>query len=105
MQTFLIGFLIHLNQKQRKIATKLQEYEERYRELIRVDRTSRLGELTASLAHELNQPLTAILALRRLDCGLWNQGRTILHCTVRYWRTSYRMIRGLPMLSEASGQW
>jgi len=73
-ETFLVGFLIHLNRKQRKTALQLREYEERYRELLRVDRTSRLGELTASLAHELNQPLTAILstaqaALRFLDAG------------------------------------
>jgi PAS domain S-box-containing protein len=49
------------------------------RELLRIERVSRMGELTASLAHELNQPLTAILsnasaALRflksdRLDLG------------------------------------
>ncbi|MGZ3595036.1 MAG: sensor histidine kinase, partial [Syntrophales bacterium] len=31
-------------------------------ELLRVERLSRLGELTASLAHELNQPLAAILS-------------------------------------------
>jgi len=49
------------------------------RELLRLERLSRMGELTASLAHELNQPLTSILsnaraALRfiqsnRLDIG------------------------------------
>ncbi len=32
------------------------------RELLRLDRVSRMGELTASLAHELNQPLTSILS-------------------------------------------
>jgi signal transduction histidine kinase len=74
VQTFFIGFLIHLNRKQRKTSLQLREYEERYRELLRVDRASRLGELTASLAHELNQPLTAILstaqaALRFLESG------------------------------------
>jgi PAS domain S-box-containing protein len=31
-------------------------------ELLRVERSSRLGELVASLAHELNQPLAAILS-------------------------------------------
>jgi PAS domain S-box-containing protein len=49
------------------------------RELMRMERLSRMGELSASLSHELNQPLTAILsnasaALRflkadKLDCG------------------------------------
>ena len=73
-QTFLIGYLIHLTRKQKQTAIQLVEYEERYKELLRIDRTSRLGELTASLAHELNQPLTAILstaqaALRFLESG------------------------------------
>lgn len=73
-QTFFIGYLIRLNRKQKKISLQLIEYEERYKELLRIDRTSRLGELTASLAHELNQPLTAILstaqaALRFLESG------------------------------------
>jgi hypothetical protein len=42
------------------------------REFIRMDRMTRMGELTAAIAHELNQPLTAILsnaqaALRFMD--------------------------------------
>jgi two-component system sensor kinase FixL len=51
-----------MNKKQKKTSGQLREYEHRYRELLRVDRSSRLGELTASLAHELNQPLAAILS-------------------------------------------
>jgi PAS domain S-box-containing protein len=44
------------------------------RELLRMERVLRMGELTASLAHELNQPLTSILsnaraALRFIDSG------------------------------------
>ena len=39
-----------------------QEASEARRELTRMDRLSRMGELVASLAHELNQPLTAILS-------------------------------------------
>jgi PAS domain S-box-containing protein len=44
------------------------------REMLRMERVLRMGELTASLAHELNQPLTSILnnsraALRFLDAG------------------------------------
>jgi two-component system sensor kinase FixL len=44
------------------------------REMLRMERVLRMGELTASLAHELNQPLTSILnnaraALRFLDSG------------------------------------
>ena len=44
------------------------------REMMRMERLSRMGELTASLAHELNQPLAAILgnaraALRFIESG------------------------------------
>jgi signal transduction histidine kinase len=74
VQTFLIAFLIRVVRSQKKTSRQLSEYEERYRELLRIDRSSRLGELTASLAHELNQPLAAILstaqaALRFLEAG------------------------------------
>jgi signal transduction histidine kinase len=74
VQTFLIAFLIYVVRAQKKTARQLTEYQERYRELLRIDRSSRLGELTASLAHELNQPLAAILstaqaALRFLETG------------------------------------
>jgi PAS domain S-box-containing protein len=54
-------------------------------ELLHVERSSRLGELTVSLAHELNQPLAAILssaqaAVRFLQSGTrdLNLFRTIL---------------------------
>ena len=51
-----------------------QEAFDARRELTRMDRLSRMGELSASLSHELNQPLTAILsnaraALRFLQSG------------------------------------
>jgi PAS domain S-box-containing protein len=39
-----------------------QESFDARREMLRMERLSRMGELTASLAHELNQPLTAILS-------------------------------------------
>jgi signal transduction histidine kinase len=74
LQTVLLVLLIKINRKQKTASAQLRESEERYRELLRVDRSSRLGELTASLAHELNQPLAAILsnaqaALRFLASG------------------------------------
>jgi PAS domain S-box-containing protein len=51
-----------------------QEAFDARRELTRMERLSRMGELSASLSHELNQPLTAILsnaraALRFLQSG------------------------------------
>jgi len=60
LQTLLIANLIRLNRRQKITTRKLIETENHYRELSREDRILRMGELTASLSHELNQPLTAI---------------------------------------------
>jgi signal transduction histidine kinase len=60
-QTLLIGYLIKLNRRQREVTKQKLETEILHRELIREDRISNMAELTASLSHELNQPLTAIL--------------------------------------------
>lgn len=62
VQSYLIGFLIVSNRKQRKLSANLVAAEDRYRRLLRVERASRLGELSASLAHEINQPLAAALS-------------------------------------------
>ena len=43
------------------LSERILETEKMYRELIREDRMAKMTELTASLSHELNQPLTAIL--------------------------------------------
>ncbi len=56
-----------------------QEAFDARRELTRMERLSRMGELSASLSHELNQPLTAILsntraALRFLQAGKLDPG-------------------------------
>jgi signal transduction histidine kinase len=74
LQTGLIAYLVVLNRRQKTLSTQLREAEGRYRELLRVERTARLGEMAGSLAHELNQPLAAILssaqaALRFLKSG------------------------------------
>lgn len=45
------------------------------KELWRTDRLLRMGELTASLAHELNQPLTAILSNARAAIRFIKSGR------------------------------
>lgn len=50
-----------MNKKQKGVAKQRIENELLFRELAREDRLSRMSELTASLSHELNQPLTAIL--------------------------------------------
>ena len=58
---------------------KLAEEEARKHQesLARVDRTSRMGQLTGSIAHELNQPLTGILSNAQaaellLESGQWD---------------------------------
>jgi signal transduction histidine kinase len=60
-QTFLILYLIRMNRVQKQMVIQKAETENLYRELVREDRLSKMVELTASLSHELNQPLTAIL--------------------------------------------
>lgn len=60
-QTILIMYLIRLNRRQKKISVRMLETENIYREIIREDRMAKMTELTASLSHELNQPLTGIL--------------------------------------------
>jgi signal transduction histidine kinase len=57
----LIANLIRLNRKQKAVTKQVKETETMYRDLLHEDRSLRLGQLTASLSHELNQPLTAIL--------------------------------------------
>jgi PAS domain S-box-containing protein len=71
-------------------------------ELLRVERTSRLGEMVASLAHELNQPLAAILssaqaALRFLQSGRHDSElfRTILNNIVQDDKRAAGIITGL----------
>lgn len=62
LQTMLIFNLVRLNRKQKMMTLQIIETENKYRELIREDRILRIGQLTASLSHELNQPLTSILS-------------------------------------------
>lgn len=62
LQTFLIANLARLNRKQKMMTLQIIDAENKYRELIREDRILRTSQLTASLSHELNQPLTAILS-------------------------------------------
>jgi PAS domain S-box-containing protein len=45
------------------------------RELLRTDRLLHMGELTASIAHELNQPLTSILSNARAAIRLIESGK------------------------------
>ena len=74
-------------------------------DLWHADRAASAGALTGSLAHELNQPLAAILsnaqaALRFLDCGQADQReiREILEAIVREDKRAGAVIRGLSAL-------
>ena len=60
-ETLLIMYLFRLNKRQKEITRKMAETDTMFRKLIREDRIAKMAELTASLSHELNQPLTAIL--------------------------------------------
>lgn len=62
LQAGLIAYLVILNRRQKTMSARVREAEGRYRELLRIERSARLGEMAGSLAHELNQPLTAILS-------------------------------------------
>lgn len=61
LQTILIYCLIRLARRQKKVYLQKAENENLYRRLVREDRLTLMAQLTASLAHEINQPLAAIL--------------------------------------------
>jgi signal transduction histidine kinase len=61
-QSFLIAALTRMNRKQKQMTKHIVETDRRYRDILREDRILRTGLLSASLSHELNQPLTAILS-------------------------------------------
>ena len=80
------------------------------REMMRMERLSRMGELTASLAHELNQPLAAILgnaraALRFIESGKIDMEELteILEDIVHDDRRAGDIIRGLRAMVKAEG--
>ena len=62
LQALLIVKLVRTIRKQKLLAMRLVDTENKYMDLFHEDRILRLGQLTASLTHELNQPLTAILS-------------------------------------------
>lgn len=80
LESFLIVFLFRVNRRQKEFMKQKAENDMLYRELIRDERLLRMAELTASLSHELNQPLTAILysaqaGKRFLESGKLDSGQ------------------------------
>jgi PAS domain S-box-containing protein len=81
-------------------------------ELLRVERSFRMSELTASLAHELNQPLAAILsnaqaALHFLESDKpdLNEFREILHDIIQDDKRAGNVIRSLrSMMKREEGE-
>lgn len=89
LQTMLIYYLIRLYRAQKKVALDKARNEILHRQLLREDRLNTMSQLTASLSHELNQPLAAILftaqaGLRFLDSDKLDpqQAKTILSSIV-----------------------
>jgi len=72
LQTLLIANLIRLNRNQKLMTKKIIVTENKYRDFLHEDRGLRLGHLTASLSHELNQPLTAILSTAQAGINFIN---------------------------------
>jgi signal transduction histidine kinase len=63
MQSLLIINLVQSNRRKGQVTRQLIDTENKFRELVREDRILSMGQLTASLSHELNQPLTSILSM------------------------------------------
>jgi signal transduction histidine kinase len=61
LETILLIFFIIFYGKQKKQSIIIREQEDRYLRLVDFNRLTELSELTASLSHQLKQPLTAIL--------------------------------------------
>ena len=76
-ETILVLYLIKLNRQQRAMAKQKEETETLYRELVREDRLSRMAILTASLSHELNQPLTAIMFNAQAGRRFYKSGKLL----------------------------
>jgi C4-dicarboxylate-specific signal transduction histidine kinase len=73
-QTFLIIGLVHMYRKQKMMTFLIRETEKKYRELVREERILQIAQLTASLSHELTQPLTAILSNAQAGIRFVNSG-------------------------------
>jgi signal transduction histidine kinase len=61
-QTFVIIYLIRAYKIQKKAKQQILENQSMLNKIVREDRLSKMTVLAASLSHELNQPLTAILS-------------------------------------------
>jgi signal transduction histidine kinase len=61
-QMLIIIYLIRASKTQKMVKHQILENQVMFNKIVREDRLSKMTVLTASLSHELNQPLTAILS-------------------------------------------
>jgi signal transduction histidine kinase len=61
VQTIIIIYLVRAYLTQKKVKKQIIENQEMFNKIIREDRLAKMTVLTASLSHELNQPLSGIL--------------------------------------------
>jgi PAS domain S-box-containing protein len=80
------------------------EAEEQRREVTHLARVGMLGELSGALAHELNQPLTAILSNARSASACWNVRRSISPSSRRFCATSWTRTAGPARSSSGCGR-
>jgi PAS domain S-box-containing protein len=73
-----VAYVLDLTERKR-VEAEARENEQRYREaqleLAHANRVATMGQLTASIAHEVNQPLTAVVANAEACLG-WLRRRT-----------------------------
>ena len=75
LQSYLIITLFHLYRKQKQMTRHIVETDRRQMDIIREDRIMRIGMMSASLSHELNQPLTSILSTAQAGIRFINSGK------------------------------
>lgn len=78
-ETGLLIALLALRRKRQESDRMLHAVEGRYREMLRFERISRLGQLISSLAHELKQPLAAILSSAQASLRFLKADKTDLN--------------------------
>jgi signal transduction histidine kinase/sugar lactone lactonase YvrE len=69
------GVFVHVHRKHRRQLAELERTRQQQAELTRAGRIALMGELSASLAHELSQPLAAILSNAQAALRFMNSGQ------------------------------
>jgi signal transduction histidine kinase len=75
LQTLVIIYLVRAYRSQKKVKQQIVENQIMFNRIVREDRLSKMTVLTASLSHELNQPLTAILSCAQAGMRFLNSDK------------------------------